>query len=175
MAILCHNVAICSYSFIMWSYLPPNSCSCCHAAIFLTIVWLYYPLSVPASHHKRGHFIALSLQPPLSLLLYLRVMPIIFLLGSRGAQGLRGLRGPGQNIEKKKENLRGPGQNICSDHLNEVFDCSIRVHRSLGPISRVGPGQNTPVAPPLSAALARVAYDPFFTSLVTADVVATRD
>ena len=132
----------------MWSYLPPNSCSCCHAAIFLTIVWLYYPSSVPASHHKRGHFIALCLQPPLSLLLYLRVMPIIFLLGSRGAQGLRGLRGPGQNIEKKKENLRGPGQNICSDHLNEVFDCSIRVHRSLGPISRVGPGQNTPVAPP---------------------------
>ena len=72
MAILYHNVAICSYSFITWSYLPPISSSCCHAAIFPTVVWLYYPSSVPSSHHEGGHFIALSLKPPLSLLFYLK-------------------------------------------------------------------------------------------------------
>ena len=44
-------------------------------------VWLNCPASVPASYHERGHFIALGLQPLLSLLLYLRVMPITFLLG----------------------------------------------------------------------------------------------
>ena len=71
------------FVLIAWSCLLPYGCSCCCAAIFLqyTPVWLNCPMSVPASYHERGHFIALGLQPLLSLLLYLRLMPIIFQLG----------------------------------------------------------------------------------------------
>ena len=69
------------FILITWSCLAPHSCSCRRAAIFLTPVWLDFPASVPASYHERGHFIALGLQPLLSLLLHLRVMAIIFLLG----------------------------------------------------------------------------------------------
>ena len=69
------------FVLIALSCLLPYNCSCCHAAIFLTPVWLNCPASVLASYHERGHFIALGLKLPLSLLLYLRVMPIIFLLG----------------------------------------------------------------------------------------------
>ena len=39
----------------------------------------------------------------------------------------------------KRVHVRGPGQIICSDSFNRVFDCSIRVYRPFGPISRVGP------------------------------------
>ena len=69
------------FILITWSCLPPYSCSCRRAAIFLTPAWLNFPASAPASYHERGHFNALGLQPLLSLLLHLRVMPIIFLLG----------------------------------------------------------------------------------------------
>ena len=56
------------FVLIMWSCLPLYSCSCCRAALFLTPVWLNCPVSAPASYHEYGHFIALGLQHPLSLL-----------------------------------------------------------------------------------------------------------
>ena len=56
--------------------------------------------------------------------------------------------GVGSVVNRAAERVEGPRANFCSDCFNRVFDCSIRVYRSLGPISRVGPGQNAPVAPP---------------------------
>ena len=47
-----------------------------------------------------------------------------------------------------RESLRGPGQNICSDCINRVFDCSIRVYRSFGAHKQSGAHGKMPQLPP---------------------------
>ena len=65
-----------------------------------------------------------------------------------------------------RESLRNPGQNICSDCFNRVLDCSIRVYRSFGAISKVGPRAKCPSFPPLGGPDRNRRVQPVYIALI---------